>query len=53
MKLIINDNLNLIPIFLMDEESSKKFQVLLNYELLNEFINSDNKKKNYLIEKQS
>jgi len=44
------DNLNLIPIFLMDEESLKKFQVLLNYEFLNEFINSDNKKKNYLIE---
>ena len=44
------DNLNLIPIFLMDEESSKKYQVLLNYELLNEFINSDHQKKNYLIE---
>ena len=34
----------------MDEESSKKYQVLLNYELLNEFINSDHQKKNYLIE---
>ena len=35
----------------MDEESSKKFKVLLNYKLLNEFINLHSKKKDYLIEK--
>ena len=46
----LKDNPNLRQMFLMDEESSKKFQSLINYELLNEFINSDNKKKNYLIE---
>ena len=44
------NNNYLRQMFLMDEESSKKFHALINYELLNEFINSDNKKKNYLIE---
>ena len=40
----------LIPIILMDEESSKKFQNFINYQKLNEFINSDDKTKDYLIE---
>jgi len=34
----------------MEEESSKKFQTLINYEKLNELINSDNKTKDYMIE---
>ena len=44
------NNTGLRRILLMDEESSKKFMGLLNYKKLNEFVNSDNKKKDYLIE---
>ena len=44
------NNINLIQIILIDEESSKKFQNFINYKKLNEFINSDDKKKDYLIE---
>jgi hypothetical protein len=45
------DSHNLIQILLMDEESSKKFQSFINYQKLNEFINSNDKRKDYLLEK--
>ena len=35
---------------LLDEESSKKFQTFINYQKLNEFIKSDDKTKDNLIE---
>ena len=45
------NNISLIQIILMDEESSKKFQTFINYKKINEFINSGDKTKEYLIEK--
>ena len=44
------NNTALRKILLMDEESSKKFMAIINYKKLNEFVNSDIKKKDYLIE---
>jgi len=49
--LIKINNPGLRKILLMDEESSKKFMAIINYKKLNEFVNSDDKKKDYLIEK--
>ena len=44
------DSQELRQIILMDEESSKKFQTFINYQKLNEFIKSDDKIKDNLIE---
>ena len=45
------DSVDLKRIFLMDEESSKKFQTFINYKKLNQFIFVDDKSKDKLIEK--